>query len=604
MKIARLIPAAALGLVTLLLLSAAIAAFGIDRIRVGGPLQQSLQRSSDLVADILPPPAYVIEAYLEANQIIIEPEKQDEHIARLMKLRQAFDERHAYWSKQPLAPNIRQILTNDTYVPAERFWHAIDMQMIPAARQGNREGTIRAFAQVRQAYLEHRKAIDRLVAAAMQEQRDLVDRSHHSLTVTIIILAALGLAMLICLAVAIHMLMVRVVTPLVKIADVTKRLADGQHCVVPATDRTDELGELAGAVEYFRVTTRQQAEIDARDNEEKTAVTNALGDMLGGLASGDLRNQLSISFPPAYAAVGTNLNLAMANLRSMVQAVVFSADGIRNAANEISVATDDLSWRTQTNAASLSETAQALVMVDEQITQSRTATEETAEVAVRARALVNEGLGRIASAAQAMDQVQSSAEHINAVMEALDKIAFQTRVLAMNAAVEAGNAGEAGRGFAVVAELVSQLALRAEQEAHVARSRITETSEFISNAAENVRAVEAGFGSINGDVQQVDDLMQRLLQDSEAQAEMVKMIAQVVQSMDTMTQQNAAMVEEASAACRSLLTDTETMVNQTNQFKWDRREIHQSIEQERRDVAPKYIAAGRDHSTSTSPLLH
>lgn len=598
MRIARLIPIGAIALIGLLLLSAAIAAFGVNRIRIGGEMQQSLQRSSDLIADILPPPAYVIEAYLEASLLVVEPQNQDEHVRRLNALRQQFYSRHAFWQKEPLAPVLAKMLANNTYRPADQFWHDIDSQMLPAVRKGDRDATLRAFARVRASYLRHRQAVDRLVEAATKDQQLLVENAHRSLMVTVAGLALLGLVILAGLVGAIHLLMKRVVSPMIAIADVTRHLAEGQDSAVPSTDRPDELGELARAIDYFRRATHEREEADARDNEEKAAVTNALGEMLTVLAEGDLRQQLDVNFPPAYARVGESLNQAMANLRTMVQGVVLSADGIRNAATEISAATEDLSWRTQTNAASLSETAQALIMVDDQITVSRTATEETASVAVRARSLVDQGLERIGLAAQAMDQVQASAEHINVVMEALDKIAFQTRVLAMNAAVEAGSAGEAGRGFAVVAELVSQLAMRAEQEAQIARQRVTETREFISNAAENVRVVEDGFGVISTDVLQVDELMQQLLKDSEGQAEMIKMIAQVVQSMDLMTQQNTAMVEEASAACSSLLSDTETMVSQANQFKWDRRGTHQPVDTDRRNYANDRKVSGAGASTT------
>jgi methyl-accepting chemotaxis protein len=165
-----------------------------------------------------------------------------------------------------------------------------------------------------------------------------------------------------------------------------------------------------------------------------------------------------------------------------------------------------------------------------------------------------------------MTRVSDSAKGIDTVIEGLDKIAFQTRVLAMNAAVEAGRAGEAGRGFAVVADLVSALAMRAEEEAGRAREQLTATQTDIGAAVEMVRNVDTAFANISGDVGEVHLLLADMASANEAQSTAIREISVAITAMDQSTQQNAAMVEETSAAARNLLSEVDTLAAQAGQF--------------------------------------
>jgi len=160
-----------------------------------------------------------------------------------------------------------------------------------------------------------------------------------------------------------------------------------------------------------------------------------------------------------------------------------------------------------------------------------------------------------------MSRVSDSAKGIDSVIEGLDKIAFQTRVLAMNAAVEAGRAGEAGRGFAVVADLVSALPMRAEEEAGRARDQLTTPQTEIISAVEMVRKVDGVFAGISGDVAEVHELLGDMAKDNSAQASAITEISSTVNAMDQTTQKNAAMVEQTSAAARSLSIE----INQLSQ---------------------------------------
>ena len=167
---------------------------------------------------------------------------------------------------------------------------------------------------------------------------------------------------------------------------------------------------------------------------------------------------------------------------------------------------------------------------------------------------------------QAMSRVSESAKGIDDVIEGLDKIAFQTRVLAMNAAVEAGRAGDAGRGFAVVADLVSALAMRAEEEAKRARDQLSVTQADIGTAVQAVQKVDGALADISTGVGEVHQLLGRIATDNQAQSTAVTQISAAIGTMDQSTQQNAAMVEETSAAARNLTSEVAALSDRAARF--------------------------------------
>ncbi|GAA4029554.1 globin-coupled sensor protein [Sphingomonas rosea] len=249
-------------------------------------------------------------------------------------------------------------------------------------------------------------------------------------------------------------------------------------------------------------------------------------------------------------------------LSALLETVSATAESVFSGAREISQASEDLARRTESNAAALEETAASITQMDERIRQTAQAAGETVARADQTMAVVTSGRSVADEAVQAMGRVSDSAKGIDSVIEGLDKIAFQTRVLAMNAAVEAGRAGEAGRGFAVVADLVSALAMRAEEEAKRARDQLTVTQTEVVSAVSAVEKVDGALANISGDVAQVNELLGRIADDNQAQARAIAEITESIASMDRSTQQNAAMVEETSAAARNLLNEATSLTQQ------------------------------------------
>jgi methyl-accepting chemotaxis protein len=362
-----------------------------------------------------------------------------------------------------------------------------------------------------------------------------------------------------------------IVAPLNRLQDTMRKLAGGNNKVqVEGAERGDEVGAMAKAVLVFRdaAVAQEHAAVEkAEADAEQKFVVDTVSTQLASLSNGDLTADIHAEFPPSYVELRSNYNSALANLRELISSVVESSHGLRTGSTEIAQASEDLARRTESNAASLEETSAALSQIDGRIKATAEAAGRTVVRADEAINTVSSGRAVADEAVQAMGRVRESAKGIDEVIEGVDKIAFQTRVLAMNAAVEAGRAGDAGRGFAVVADLVSALAMRAEEEAKRARDQLTLTQTDIVTAVDAVQRVDAALSGISEGVGEVHHLLDGMASDNQAQATAIGQISVAVNTMDQATQQNAAMVEETSAAARNLNAESEVLAEKAGQFK-------------------------------------
>jgi methyl-accepting chemotaxis protein len=390
--------------------------------------------------------------------------------------------------------------------------------------------------------------------------------SGTSITMLIFSLIAIAIAIGIGLIVS----RLGITAPIASLQARMKTLAEGDNMAdVPGTDRGDEIGAMAKAVLVFREAAIEKEKADAAKkiaDAEQQRVVETLEANLGRLAQGDLTSQIDEAFSPAYESVKVNFNGAVTELRNLIGTVMESTAAIRSGSGEIAEASEALARRTEANAASLEETSAAVSQIDGRLKATAASASRTVERADGAIATVSGGRGIADEAVQAMTRVSESAKGIDSVIEGLDKIAFQTRVLAMNAAVEAGRAGEAGRGFAVVADLVSALAMRAEEEAGRARDQLTATQTDIVAAVEMVQKVDHALADISGDVGEVHSLLNQMATDNQAQSTAITQISVAIGTMDQSTQQNAAMVEETSAAARNLTGEVAALSEQASKF--------------------------------------
>jgi len=329
------------------------------------------------------------------------------------------------------------------------------------------------------------------------------------------------------------------------------------------TDYKDCIGRLTKAMHAFRDAAIEQK----RRSEEQQVAVGTLSASLACLTRGDLTAEIGDEFPASRAELLTNFNNALASLRQLIGSVMETATTIQTGANEIAQASEDLARRTEANAASLEETTAAVTQMDARLKATAASAGQTVERADGAMSTVSGGRSVAEEAVRAMSRVADGAKGIDSVIEGLDKIAFQTRVLAMNAAVEAGRAGEAGRGFAVVADLVSALAMRSEEEAARARDQLTATQSDIVTAVEMVQKVDHALSDISGDVGEVHELLGLMAADNRAQSTAISEISIAIGTMDQATQQNAAMVEQTSAAARNLTGEVAALAERASRFE-------------------------------------
>jgi methyl-accepting chemotaxis protein-1 (serine sensor receptor) len=316
--------------------------------------------------------------------------------------------------------------------------------------------------------------------------------------------------------------------------------------------------------EAARATAQQKAESEA---EQLRFATTTLGEGLRRLAAGDISFQLSEQFAAEYEALREDFNASLRQLGTTIGSVLQTVHSIDNGTGEIASAAQDLSKRTEQQAASLEETAAALEEITANVATATKRTDEARNVAKEANASAQRSATVVSEAEQAMRRIEDSSQQISNIIGVIDEIAFQTNLLALNAGVEAARAGEAGKGFAVVAQEVRELAQRAAQAAKEIKGLIQKSSTEVENGVKLVLETGLSLKSIGEHVAQINQGMDVIATSAREQSTGLAEINTAVNLMDQATQQNAAMVEQSTAAAASLSFEAGRLRDLVNQFQ-------------------------------------
>ena len=297
----------------------------------------------------------------------------------------------------------------------------------------------------------------------------------------------------------------------------------------------------------------------AQSAAEDKATTAALGAGLKALANGDLAFRITEKFPVKYEALKVSFNESTDSLARALRTFREAAIEVNHGAGEIEEGNRNLSQRTELQASSLEETASSMDQMTSTVRQNAGNADQANQLALAARGQADTGVSVVATAIKAMSEINDSSKKIGDIIGVVEEIAFQTNLLALNAAVEAARAGDQGRGFAVVAGEVRSLAGRSAVAAREIKGLIRDSMQKVEEGSSLVTESGQTLERIVTSAKKVSDIIAELAAGSQEQLSGIEQVNRAVMQLDQMTQQNAALVEQASAASKSMAGRSQAM---------------------------------------------
>jgi methyl-accepting chemotaxis protein len=483
----------------------------LNQVKINGPIYQVIAQQKDLLADILPPPEYLIETYLVSLQMVgADKTTLTALIEKSHALAKDFEGRHQYWTKE-LPDGEAKNLLDKAYKLGNELFELQMNQFIPALQQGDAKAIEALRPQMEQKYMQHRAAIDELVKVATaistsREQDTAKVIQSKSMLSTIMIVGFL--------------------------------LFGG---IVSWWIMRDIMRQLGGEPAYVAEVIKRVADGDLTVKVESKA--NDITSMLYGIK--DMVN----------------------NISGIVSEVRSNTDSITTAAQQIAAGNSDLSQRTEEQASTLEETASSMEELTATVKQNAENAKHANQLAASASGIAVKGGQVVGEVVLTMASISTSSKKIVDIISVIEGIAFQTNILALNAAVEAARAGEQGRGFAVVAAEVRNLAQRSAAAAKEIKTLIGDSVDKVDAGSKQVDQAGATMSEIVTAVKRVTDIMYEIAAASNEQSAGIEQVNQAIIQMDEVTQQNAALVEEAAAAAEAMREQAQGLAETVSIFR-------------------------------------
>ncbi|MES5097447.1 methyl-accepting chemotaxis protein [Agrobacterium sp. BA1120] len=467
---------------------------------------------------------------------------------------------------------------------------ALSKKVFDLAKAGNRteaqSAALAVVAKIGEISPKVTAGTEQLITAMNEGSQNLSDNTDST-----IITAAVGILTVSALLIALGLYIASagISVPIARLRERMASLAAGEtKAEIEGMDRSDEVGQMAAAVQVFRenaierIRLERETEANRSSSEQERiarekqkaqeaadvqfAVDN-LASALSKLADGDTTHRLREPFAQTLDGVRNDFNSTAERLQSTLNRVAQNARGIDSGANEIRSAADDLAKRTEQQAAAVEETAAALEEITTTVKDATRRAQEAGQLVSRAKLGAEQSGNVVRKAVTAMEQIEKSSGEISNIIGVIDEIAFQTNLLALNAGVEAARAGEAGKGFAVVAQEVRELAQRSANAAKDIKALITTSNTQVAQGVQLVGETGIALETIVTEVQEINRHVAAIAESAQEQSSGLQQINTAVNQMDQDTQKNAAMVEESTAASHGLAQEVHSLNQLLAQFK-------------------------------------